>query len=206
MVEFESELGKNSFNSNKGQQRKVYSIPDESNEVEYDEQEYKKPAQRVLTEEERKDYIAKRFSNKKKSEERLSAEARERIEFLTGIGRIKKDVEFEGVTFSIQSLKSRELREIAMISLSNKITNIERSFEVRKQVLARSIFQINNNLVEYVIGDDDFQAKLNFIDELDENTVTYLYSKYQEIVEESKVKFGIATKEQAQEVVEEIKK
>jgi hypothetical protein len=134
----------------------------------------------------------------------LSPEIKRRVEFLTGLGRLTDEFEFEGSVFVIQTLKSGELKEVAKIILNQN--NIDATFEIRSQILVRAIRSIDNYSLEQILGTNSLEDKLALIDEFDENAVTFIYSKYQEMVDRGNEKYGFNTKQDVEEVVEEIKK
>lgn len=136
----------------------------------------------------------------------LSDEVKKRVEFLTGICRSKKEVEIDGVKFSVYTLKSGELREITRSVLGKDNKSVDFIFELRAHTLARALFAVNDTPLQYILGGNNIDTILAFIDELDENTVTLLYKCYEELVNNTKEKYGLNTEEDAKEVAEAIKK
>lgn len=138
------------------------------------------------------------------AQKKASPDARQRIDILTGIGRITKEFSLDGHTFVIQSLKARDLREI--IVEASKVSNIEVNFVLRAQTLARSLIKIDGHEVGLVIGNNTLEARLALLDELDEGTLSYIHQQYSEMNKEHQEKFGIKNEEDAKEVVEQVKK
>lgn len=130
---------------------------------------------------------------------------KKRLEILAGIGRLNEDVIVGGVTFSIKSLKPKEIQEI-VTEMIRKDTQIEQAFTQRTQTLARSIYKIDGQNIEDVIGSSDIEVKIQFVQEtLEESLVNFLFNKYQALLEQNKKKFGELGKTE-EEVLENVKK
>lgn len=206
MAEFDSPLGKKRI-LNQG--RKVFNVPDESQEQ---EDEYfipptalpnMKPGVEVELTPTQFQEMQQRRTSFKNTQGKASGEARQRIELLTNIGRLTKEVEIEGHKFTLQSLKSKEMREtIKAVSQAND--GADSIFEMRAQILARSIIKIDGHSVEIVLGDDSFEEKLNFIDDSEETIVNQLYAAYTEMTK--KIDLNVKNAVDAKEIAEEIKK
>jgi hypothetical protein len=138
----------------------------------------------------------------------VSKTARERIEYLTGIGRIKTNFEMDGISFHLQSLKSGELESVLDTIISQGETNEAKfNFEIRRQTLARSLTAVDDMSVEELIGSNTIEDKLELIKSLDENLVDYMYKHYEEyILKVSRTKYAINTDKDVAEVVEAVKK
>lgn len=136
---------------------------------------------------------------------RINSVAKERIEILTGLGRCYDTVEFEGVTFSIQSLKSGEMREVVRIS-NNALNAADSYFEARLQTLARSIYEIDDQPISVVLGSNKLEDVVAWLEDMDENLVELIHNRYLEMIRKNKTKFAIKNEEDAKEVAEEIKK
>lgn len=137
--------------------------------------------------------------------DKITEAAKKRIELLANIGRLTKDVAFEGVTFSLRTLKAKESKEAALDTFKVS-TNLEAGYEARKQQLARAIYKIDGHDVSHVLGSDDLDAKLNFIEELEEHLVSRLFDEFTALKDEARTKFGINTEQDAKEVIEDLKK
>jgi hypothetical protein len=136
---------------------------------------------------------------------KITDHAKRRTEILANIGRITKDVPLEGYTFSLRTLKAKETREAALQTF-NVPTQLEANFEARRQQLARSIFKIDGHELIDVLGNDSIEAKLAFLDDLEESVIVKLFDEFSALKEESRVKFGITTEAEAKEVAEDLKK
>lgn len=136
---------------------------------------------------------------------RISPVAKERIEILAGLGRCREKVEFEGVSFSIQSLKSGEMRDIVRIS-NNAVNASDSYFEARLQTLARAIYEIDDQPLSVVLGSNKQEDVLAWLEDMDENLVEFIHNHYLDMVKKNKTKFVIKDEKDAAEVAEEIKK
>ncbi len=197
----ESPLGR--VNVSSGQKRSVISVDDPTDPVSPEGQYVQEPV-----EERRKAADARTLAeeaHRSRTEERMEPGAKRRVEILLGLGRGIKDITIDNITFSLRTLKNIEWKEaikaVAMADLA-----VEQAYEMRAQILSRSIFAIDNQPVEMVIGSQKFDDKVDFVQNLDEAVVSYLYDTYNKLVTENRAKFNLNTVEGAQEAVEEIKK
>lgn len=140
---------------------------------------------------------------------------KQRIEMLTGIGRMTKNVPVdtgdEVITFTLKTLKTKEQKLLA--KKSTEIANsgdASQIFDIRSLALAFSIDKIDGVDIDDVLGitgaQDIFNARFMFINELDEVISTYLMNEYQKMVNENKKRFGIETAEDAKEVAQQMNK
>lgn len=136
---------------------------------------------------------------------RLNEGAKRRIEMLCGITRTTRTIDFDGQPFSLRTLKNKEMRA-ALLAASQFDGTVESPFEIRKQLLARSLYEIAGTDATLFLGDTSLEAMFEFLDEVDESLLTRLYSEYLLLVDEASKKFAIKTDADAQEVVEELKK
>lgn len=128
---------------------------------------------------------------------------KQRLEILTGIGRLTEDIIVEGITFSLRSLKPIETQEIVK-ALIGVDTQIMQSLEYRDQVLARSIYKIDGQDIDVVIGSKVVEERVNFIkNTLEESLVVFLYEAYQKLLTKNKFK-NLGNTEV--EVIENVKK
>lgn len=142
------------------------------------------------------------------NEVKISQPGKQRLEILANIGRLTKEVEIGGVRFSLRTLKTRETREVALAAFSANIkTDLEASYEMRRQQLARSIHKIDGHDVALVLGNDTFAARLYWIDnDLEESVALKLFAEMNTLNEQARSQFDIKTEEQAKEVSEDLKK
>lgn len=127
------------------------------------------------------------------------------LEVIIGIGRIIKDVLIEDINFSIRSLKSKEIKEVLRIGLKAK-DKIDELYSVRSATLAYALYEINNIPLEVLLKDENIDAKLNFIEELDDFVAEKLYKEYTNMVKEYKKQAQQDLGSNMEEIVETIKK
>lgn len=217
-----SPIGSRTFSasSGEGQGLRTFEVPDESSEG-YEEQpalpqrsytshgptgsqppQYSRPPQPSQAELEAGMRAARQA--KASGHVPIHPEAKERIEYLAGLGRMSKDVPVAGMVFSIRTLKARENR--AAIFAAAQVSRVETLFEGRRHQLAYSIYKIDNVDIDYVLGTDSFEAKLNYIEELDENVANYLYDQFGILNDEAVKTHGLKSEADVKEVVEDVKK
>lgn len=136
---------------------------------------------------------------------KLNDGAKKRIEILLGMTRTKKEVIIENNSFVLQSLKSKELSEAYMEAAKFDGT-VQSPFEIRRQLLARSLSSIANVDFEQFISSRNIEDKLSFIDEMDHGLLNRLYDEYLRVVNENSNKFSIKSEDDAREVIENLKK
>jgi hypothetical protein len=142
----------------------------------------------------------------KKGKDRLNDGAKRRIEMLLGMTRTTRKVDFgDNKSFGLHTLKAKEMRE-AMLIASSFDGTVEGPYEIRKQLLARSIYEVSGIEVAQFVGSDSLDAKLAFVDELDETLLNQLYGEYFKLVADSKNKFSINNDEDAKGLIEDLKK
>jgi hypothetical protein len=137
--------------------------------------------------------------------EKLGDTARTRIEVLTGLGRLTREVEIDEVRFVLRSLKARELREI-FLAVSPFDGTVELSFELRRQTLARSLCRVADTDLDLFLGTTSLEAALNFVEDQDEAILARLYAEYQLLAAEINQKYAIKTPEDAAQLGEDLKK
>jgi len=142
---------------------------------------------------------------------RITPSARERVELITNIGRLKEDIFVENVKFTLQSLKSGEIRDILKLCMPIE-DKYENYFETRAQTLARSIIAIDDIPIGMVLSGaslgsraDEINYVIAMLNEMGEYTLEYLHESYLKLIEKNKDKFKVST-DNAREVSEEIKK
>lgn len=134
----------------------------------------------------------------------ISSFGRERMEYLAGLGRIRKDIVVDGTTFSLQTLKAREMRE-AVKAVTN-VPKLEIVFEARRQELAYAIYRVDGIPIEQVVGTDDINVRLDWVEDMDLAMQKYLHAELGEMDKQSATKYSIKTTEQLKEVIEDAKK
>lgn len=144
-------------------------------------------------------------ADKKSGKERLDAGAKRRIEMLVGMTRATRSVELEGNIFVLKTLRSKEMRE-ALMAASEYDRTIQSPFEIRKQLLARSITQVAGVEIEQFIGSNDLESKCDFIDLMDELLLNRLYNEYLTLVREAGEKYAVKNEDDVKEIVSDLKK
>lgn len=142
---------------------------------------------------------------KRLGRERLNDGAKRRLEMLLNMTRTVREVDLLGNVFVLQSLSGVETREAYMVA-SEFDNTVQSPFEIRRQLLARSLISVAGVEIVQFVGSTSLDAKLQLVDHLDESLLNRLFDEYSELVRESKDKFAIKTPEEAREVVEELKK
>jgi hypothetical protein len=138
---------------------------------------------------------------------KIGDQGKKRIEMLADIGRLTKDVKIGEFTFSLRTLKARETKDASLATFSTAITNLEASYEARKQQLARSVFKIDGQDIGLIIGSTNLEDRMRFLeDNLEDIVVEKLWSEFLALKEEAKTQYGINTVKEAEEVVEDLKK
>ena len=142
---------------------------------------------------------------KRMGKERLGEGAKRRLEHLLGMIRHTREVPIGDVLFVMQTLTGKETRA-SIKGASEFDGTIESPFEIRIQLLARSITHIGGIEFEQFVGSSSVNIKLLFIEELDDNVLNKLYDEYIEMNREAKKKFSANNATEAQEVISDIKK
>jgi hypothetical protein len=150
-------------------------------------------------------YFQQRASMNGPQEQEVSQGARKRIEMLCGMTQLTKDVQIGDAVFTLTSLKTKDNRNALTAAIKFDGT-VEFSFELRKQLLARSIVAVSEVEISMFLGTNDFQAKLDFLDELDYAVSERLYSEFVTLDKEIKEKYSIKTEQDVKEVSEDLKK
>lgn len=137
--------------------------------------------------------------------QRLNDAARKRIDMLCGASRGTCDVDIDGNKYTLRTLKSKEHRA-AIVAAAAWDGSAHAAFEIRKQLLARAIIQVTGYDLGLFIGDNSIEARLEFVDELEEPMLNKLYSEYLNMVQETQNKYFPQTEAQVKEVMEDLKK
>lgn len=145
---------------------------------------------------------------KQTQEEKVSSNAKERIKLLSDLGKITKTVVFDDVSFSLKSLKSGQVKYLT--KLKNELLNSNKNpedilLELRNHSIACSLYEIDSQPVDVVLGINSFEDLLQWIDELDESLTAFLYDTYVDILNQAK-KAALKDEEDVKEVTEDIKK
>lgn len=217
MSEIESPLGKQSFPGNP-QQGRMLTVDDPTaggspshnlniRPEHFRQAQPQRQPLRQLTQEEIAGYEQAK-AEAHRNQDVVSKTSRERIEYLTGIGRIKTDFEMDGVVFYLQSLKDGQLEDVLNIMIDMAEVNQGKfNFELRRQTLARALYAVDGMPIADLIGSSEMDNKLGFIRELDGNLIDFMYKHYEEnVLKVSKTKYAIKNEKDIKEVVETVKK
>lgn len=221
MPNFESPIGSKRVN---GPMMREFNVPDESG---YAQPQYQEP-QMVPMDENSLRQFQQRMNNQFSSDseqdtlkieneirqarearrtgrERLNDAAKRRIDILLGITQLTREFTIEGNVFILRTLKSKETRDAISAAVAYDGT-VNGPYEIRRQFLSRSLTHIAGVEAEQFIGSNTLEAKLAFLDELDEAFLSRLYEEYVLLNKESKEKYAIKNSEDAKEVAEDLKK
>ena len=152
-----------------------------------------------------RDFKQAREAKKNTGKERLNEGAKRRIEMLIKMTSDSREVDISGNIFILQTLRSKEMRE-AIMAASEFDGTVQSPFEIRRQLLARSLSQIAGVDASQFVGSNDLESKLAFVDELGESLLNRLYDEYLILVKESREKYSVKNDADVKEVLEDLKK
>jgi hypothetical protein len=138
----------------------------------------------------------------------ITPHAKERAEFLLNLTRKTKEFEVDGVKFILQTLKTKEwkyIRDILVINSNNK-TDYDLAYLNRFLKLSLSLVSINNISFNEVVGSNDINEKMNFLEELQDELLTILEKNFDELVNITKASNEIKNEDDVKEVVSDLKK
>lgn len=226
MPSFDSPIGKKKF---AGSNLKSFDVPDESG---YNEPSHQEPVvrrrqmpnvnvdairdfQAQMQQQEMPTYerdpaevekeIRQAKADRKSGRERLNDGAKRRLEMLLGMTRSTREADIMGHKFVLQTIPSKEIRE-AIMEASMFDGTVQSPFEIRRQLLSRSLIVIAGVDAAQFVGSHDLEAKLWLIDELDEPMLNRLYDEYLALTKEAEQKYAVKTVEEVKEVLEDLKK
>lgn len=142
---------------------------------------------------------------KLRAQTHLNDGARRRIEMLIGMTRVTREIEIGGNMYALQTLKGKEMRD-AILAASAFDGTVQSPFEIRRQMLGRSLCKVANVPIEQFIGSTELEARLNFIDDMDDALLNRLMDEYSTLTIEAKSKYALTSPEQVKEVAEDLKK
>lgn len=139
--------------------------------------------------------------------DRVSPEAKRRIEILSGLGRISDDVDVDGTRFTFQSIKTNERMAMYKALFSGEDeTKLSLSYKNKVQILARALTHIDGQPADLMLGSENIDAKVYLFGQLDDHVTDYLYKWYRKNIEEvGEGRFSLTSGE-AKEIGEELKK
>lgn len=172
-------------------------------QMQYEQQQPPQPPMRELSQVEQDILAAKKA--KREGKERLSDGARKRIEMLLGMTRMTRDVEIDGQQYRLQTLTSEELRE-TLVATSEFDGSVEFIFEMRRQVLARSLTLVAGVEIHQFLNSYDLEDRLYFIELMDHALLIRLYNEYTDLTQDAQKRYSPKTEAQVKEVLEDLKK
>jgi len=142
---------------------------------------------------------------KREGRERLSEGARRRVEMLIDMSKMTRDVSLSGQLYRLQSLTSKELREV-MVATAEFDGSVQMVFENRKQILARSLVIIHGTDFGQFLNSTDLRDRIDIIEELDHALLVRLFNEYVILAKEVQDKYTLKTEQEVVEVLEDLKK
>lgn len=146
-----------------------------------------------------------RIKQQKNVPEKLSNFSRKRLDILIGMSKLNREVIIDDVAIELQSLSSKDLREAYVITSKFNET-VEFSYELRRQILSRSIIKIAGIDIYDFIGDYNYDTVLELVDNLGDSFLNRLFEEYQILNKEVNSKYTIKNEKEMKEVVEDLKK
>ena len=156
-------------------------------------------------ESEARSYIAARDASKRGGKEKITDGAKRRIDMLLGLIKVTREVVIENNVFILKTLKAKDMRDV-MIGTFEFEGTIQAPYEMRKQLLGRSLTHVAGIEIEQFIGSPSLESKFAFIDQLDESLSNRLYDEYVLLSNSAKEKYSIKSSEDMKEVIEDLKK
>ena len=209
MPSFDSPIGRKKIT---GQAMREFDVPDESeqsSQVRFRENPASYEAvpkqMNVSSDEELEREIQYAREVKRTGREKLNDGAKRRIEMLIGMTQTTRQFSIGDNVFILRSLKSKEMKD-ALLAVSEFDGTIQAPYEMRRQILSRSLTHVANVEIDQFIGSNTLESKMSFIDELDESLLGRIYDEYVLLSKESRDKFAIKNDQDAEEVVENLKK
>lgn len=147
----------------------------------------------------------KKIKQQKNNPEKLNNFSRKRLDILIGMSKLYRKVDIDGVVFELQSLSSKDLRE-AYIETSKFNETFQFSYELRRQILSRSIIKIGELDIHDFIGDYEYDSILELIDNLGDSFLNRLFNEYEILNKEVSSKYAIKNENDMKEVVDDLKK
>lgn len=197
MAEIESTIGKKNVSS---PARKVYTVSDED----FDDVPQVPTQETRISPEQFKAMQGARDASKV-AQKTVSPEMKQKINVLTGIGRLEKEVTIDGIKFTLRSLKSKEMRDIVSAVAQTEVA-AEGGYEMRARILSNSISMIDGYPVKMVLDAEKIASVYDFINESEESTVVALYNAYTEMTDKIDKTMVVKTEQDATEVAKEVKK
>jgi len=142
---------------------------------------------------------------KRLGRERLNEGSRRRIEMLIGMTQVTRNFNLDNNEYILRTLRDIEMRE-AIMSATVFDGTVQSPFEIRKQLLARSLVSIAGMDASQFFGSNEIEDKLQGLELFDHYLLGRLYDEYLLMVKEARNRYAIKNEADAKEVVEDLKK
>jgi hypothetical protein len=158
-------------------------------------------------------------------DQRSLHEARRRIDIITGLGRMTKEVQVDvdggKVVFTLRTLKTFEQNCLAeVIEQAQRLSTVDGRMlfaptslaKIKLEALAHSLFLIDGQSIDIVLGTSnaDYESQVierkHLIEEMDHALINHLFSNYETLTQETYDGYAPKTVEEVKEVVETISK
>lgn len=149
--------------------------------------------------------IAEHRRMRASGKEKMEAGFKSRIEALLGMTVLTEEVSFGKVSFILKTLRTNETRQALKAVLDFK-DSLEFDLELKRQFLARAIIKVNDLDLDLFMGSNTFEARLEFVDNLENSLQIALFNAYDRLQKKSEEFYGLNNKEAVEELAKEIKK
>ena len=140
----------------------------------------------------------------KKAKEEVPVETKNKLEVLIGLKKKIKSINIDGHSISLKALTGGEVKKVfEYLSSFKDDIGIVQAYKSRHVILAYSIYSIDGEKVEDLLGDDDcFENRLAIVENISEEVLSDLHSFYEkEIVVKTP-----SNEQEVKEAIENIKK
>lgn len=159
--------------------------------------------------------------NQEVNERKSLHDARRRIELITGIGRKTKDVQIDGSTFTLRTLKTFEYNCLAQIAEKADRTTLKSGivtftptsmYSIKVEALGHSIYMIDGQNIDIILGtiNEDYETQVetrkDLIREMDNSLIDYLFVNYETLNKENTDGYMPKNTKEVEEVVDTIRK
>ncbi len=134
------------------------------------------------------------FASGRSSEKSQPTEISNMIKELIFIGKLSKNVNISGFSFTVGTLT--EERQRMLISRVMRMTDEEKVAYAKVYTVSEAVTHINDISIDEIAESFDQEegnievAKINFFGTLQSSTVDILYKEYENLLDESKTKVG----------------
>lgn len=154
-------------------------------------------------------------------ERKVLNDARRRIELITGIGRKTRDVQVEGSTFTLRTLKTFEQNCLAQVAEKGERITLQSGavtfkptsmYNIKVEALGHSIFLIDGQNIDVILGtvNEDYETQVetrkDLIREMDNSLIDYLFVNYETLNKETTDGYMPKNTKEVEEAVDTIRK